>query len=83
MIAGHLAAGQTYLIDLRTNAVVATVTDTPGVEGVESVPELKKLYTSNAGDNTIGVVDLVSRKVVKKLPTDAKPDGSAYTGPFH
>jgi YVTN family beta-propeller protein len=83
LIAGHLAAGQTYLIDLRTNAVVATVTDTPGVESVEYVSELKKLYTSNAGDNTIGVVDLVSRKVVKKLPTDAKPDGSAYAAPFH
>jgi YVTN family beta-propeller protein len=26
----HLAAGQTYVIDLRTNKVVATVADTPG-----------------------------------------------------
>jgi YVTN family beta-propeller protein len=83
LISGHLAAGQTYLVDLRTNAVVATITDTPGVEGVEYVAELKKLYTSNAGDNTIGVVDLVSRRVAKKIPTDAKPDGSAYAAPFH
>jgi len=42
-----------YVIDLRTNKVVATVTDTPGAEGVEYVPELKKAYTSNAYDNTI------------------------------
>ena len=33
----HLAAGQTYVIDLRTNQIVATVTDTPGVEGIEYV----------------------------------------------
>ena len=83
LISAHLAAEQTYVIDLRTNKVIATVADTPGVEGVEYVPELKKFYTSNAHDNTIGVVDLNQMKVVKKLKTDAKPDGSAYAAPFH
>ena len=83
LISAHLAAGQTYVIDLRTNKVVATVTDTPGAEGVEYIPELKKFYTSNAGDNTIGVVDLKQMKVVKKLKTEAKPDGSTYAAPFH
>jgi DNA-binding beta-propeller fold protein YncE len=62
---------------------VATVKDTPGVEGIEYVPELKKFYTSNAHDNTIGVVDLKQMKVIKKLKTEAKPDGSAYAAPFH
>ena len=47
------------------------------------MPELKKFYTSNAGDNTIGVVDLTQMKVVKKIPTEAKPDGSVYAAPFH
>ena len=59
LISAHLAAGQTYVIDLGTNKVVATIADTPGAEGVEYVPELKKFYTSNAHDNTIGVVDLI------------------------
>jgi DNA-binding beta-propeller fold protein YncE len=83
LLSAHLAAGQTYVIDLRTNKVVATVKDTPGAEGVEYVPELKKFYTSNAGDNTIGVVDLRQMAVIKKLPTERKPDGSAYAAPFH
>lgn len=83
LLSAHLAAGQTYVIDLRTNMVVATVKDTPGAEGVEYVPELKKFYTSNAYDNTIGVVDLRQMKVIKKLPTERKPDGSAYAAPFH
>jgi YVTN family beta-propeller protein len=83
LISAHLAAGQTYVIDLRTNKLVATVTDTPGAEGVEYVPDLKKVYTSNAGDNTIGVIDLKQMKVVKKIHTEAKPDGSAYAPPFH
>src|SRR4051794_37640368 len=54
LISAHLGADQTYVIDLRTNKVVATVKDTPGAEGVEYAPELKKFYTSNAHDNTIG-----------------------------
>jgi DNA-binding beta-propeller fold protein YncE len=83
LISAHLAAGQTYVIDLGTNKVVATIADTPGAEGVEYVSELKKFYTSNAGDNTIGVVDLKQMKVVKKLPTEKKPDGSTYAAPFH
>jgi DNA-binding beta-propeller fold protein YncE len=83
LLSTHLAAGQTYVIDLVTNKVLATVTDTPGAEGVEYVPELKKFYTSNANDNTIGVVDLKQMKVVKKLKTEAKPDGSAYAAAFH
>src|SRR5258707_3975903 len=83
LISAHLAADQTYVIDLRTNKVVAIVTDTPGAEGVEYVPELKKFYTSNAHDNTIGVVDLKQMKVVRKLKTESKPDGSAYADPFH
>lgn len=83
LLSAHLGAGQTYVIDLRTDKVVATVKDTPGVEGVEYVPELKKFYTSNSGDNTIGVVDLRQMRVIKKLPTERKPDGSAYAAPFH
>ena len=82
LISAHLGAGQTYVIDLRTNKVVATVADTPGAEGVEYVPESKKFYTSNAGDNTIGVVDMNQMKVIKKLPTEHKPDGSAYAAPY-
>ena len=83
LISAHLGAGQTYVIDLSSNKVVATIADTPGAEGVEYVPELKKFYTSNAYDNTIGVVDLHQMKVIKKLKTEAKPDGSTYAAPFH
>jgi DNA-binding beta-propeller fold protein YncE len=83
LLSAHLGADQTYVIDLSTNKVVATITDTPGAEGVEYVPELRKFYTSNAHDNTIGVVDLKQMKVVRKLKTEAKPDGSTYAAPYH
>ena len=83
LLSAHLAAGLLYVVDLRTNKVVAAIPDVPGAEGVEFVPELKKVYTSDAGDNTIGIIDLKTMKLIKKLPTEAKPDGSAYAVPFH
>ena len=83
LLSAHLAAGLLYVIDLRTNKLVKAVPDVPGVEGVEYVPGLKKVYTSDSGDNKIGVVDLKTMAVIKKLPTESKPDGSAYAEPFH
>ena len=83
VIVAHMRGDQTYFVDTRTNQVAATITGTPGVEGVEYVPEGKKVYTSNSGDNTIGVIDIAQRKVIKKLKTEAKPDGSTYAAPFH
>src|SRR5204863_6278515 len=83
LLSAHLAAGLLYIIDLRTNKVLKALPDVPGVVGVEFVPKLKKVYTSDVGDNTIGVIDLKQMKVIKKLPTEAKPDGSAYAAPFH
>src|SRR5439155_21458596 len=68
-LSAHLAAGQTYVIDLRTNKIVATVIDTPGAEVVEYVAELKKAYTWNAGATTTGVLDLRQMRLVKKKPT--------------
>jgi DNA-binding beta-propeller fold protein YncE len=83
LLSAHLGAGLLYVIDLKTNKVVMTVPDVPGVEGVEYVPELKKIYTSDWLEKKIGVIDLRHGKVIAKLPAQQKPDGSAYAAPFH
>jgi YVTN family beta-propeller protein len=83
LFSAHLAAGQTYVIDLKSNQVLHTVSDTPGAEGLEYVPDERKVYTSNAGDNTIGVIDLKTMKVVRKIPTESKPDGNTYSPSVH
>jgi DNA-binding beta-propeller fold protein YncE len=79
----HLGAGLLYVIDLKSNKVVKTLEDLPGIEGVEIAGDLKKAYTSNWLENKIGVIDLDQMKVIKKLPTESKPDGIAYASPFH
>jgi len=83
LFSAHLAAGLLYVIDLRNNALIATIPDVPGVEGVAYIGEGRKVYTSNWHENKIGVVDLGQMKVVKKIPTEDKPDGIAYAAPFH
>jgi YVTN family beta-propeller protein len=83
LLAAHLGAGLLHVIDLKTNAVVKTVRDVPGVEGVAYIAEGKKVYTANWGENKIGVIDLARGSVVKRLSTEAKPDGIAYAAPFH
>lgn len=83
LLSAHLGAGLLYVIDLKTNQLVHTIPDVPGVEGVEFVPELKKVYTSDWREKKIGVIDLRQMKVIAKLPVLEKPDGSAYAPPFH
>jgi DNA-binding beta-propeller fold protein YncE len=79
----HLGAGLLYAVDLRTNKVIKTFDDLPGIEGVEMAPDVNKAYTSNWQENKIGVIDLQKMKLIKKLPTESKPDGIAYAAPFH
>jgi DNA-binding beta-propeller fold protein YncE len=83
LFSAHLAAGLLHVIDLRTNTVVKTIPDVPGVEGVAYIAEGRKVYTANWWENKIGVVDLDRMTVVKKLPTEEKPDSIAYAAPFH
>jgi DNA-binding beta-propeller fold protein YncE len=79
----HLGAGLLYAIDLKTNKLVKTFNDLPGIEGVEIAADVKKAYTSNWLENKIGVIDLVQMRLIKKIPTESKPDGIAYAPPFH
>jgi hypothetical protein len=58
LLSGHLGPGILYVVDVRTNKLVKAIPGVPGITGLEYVPGLKKVYTSNWGENKIGVVDL-------------------------
>ena len=82
LLSAHLGPGILYVIDMRTNKVVKAIAGLPGITGLEFVPGLRKVYTSDWGEEKIGIVDLNSMSVIKRLPTEAKPNGSAYAAPF-
>ena len=83
LLSAHLGPGILYVIDVRTNKLVRAIPGVPGITGLEYVPQLRKVYTSDWGEEKIGIVDLQSMNVVKRLATAAKPNGSAYARPFH
>lgn len=82
LLSAHLGANVTYVIDLATDKLVKTISNTPGVEGIEYIPELNKAYTDNWGDHTVGVIDLNKMEVIKKIPAIDKPDGNVYASHF-
>lgn len=83
LLSAHLGPGILYVIDMRTNKLVKAIPGVPGITGLEFVPETAKVYTSDWGEEKIGIVDLHSMTVVKRLATAAKPNGSTYARPFH
>ena len=82
LLSVHLGPGILYVIDVHTNALVKAIPGVPGITGLEYVPGLRKVYTSDWGEEKIGVVDLHKMSVIKRLPTAAKPNGSTYATPY-
>src|SRR5205807_10544466 len=77
LLSAHLGPGLLYVIDVQTNKVIKAIPGVPGITGLEYVPGLRKVYRSDWAEEKIGVVDLHSMTVIKRLPTASKPNGSA------
>jgi hypothetical protein len=82
LLSAHLGPGILYVIDVRSNTLIKAIPGVPGITGLEYVPGLRKVYTSDWGEEKIGVVDLHKMDVIKRLPTAAKPNGSTYAAPY-
>ena len=83
LLSAHLGPGILYVIDVQTNKLVKAIPGVPGITGLEYVPGLRKVYTSDWGEEKIGVVSLKSMSVIKRLATAAKPNGSTYAAGLH
>jgi hypothetical protein len=66
------------MIDTRVRRGIGDVSGLPRVHGIALVPELNLAFTSNGGDNTVGVLDLTHRRLVKKIPGGVDPDAILY-----
>ncbi len=82
LLSGHLGPGILYVIDTRTNRLVHAIAGVPEITGLEFVPGLRKVYTSNRGETKVGVVSLEHMQVVKRIAIGQKPNGSTYAEPF-
>src|SRR3954453_7568446 len=82
LLSAHLGPGILYVVDVRTNKLIKAIPGVPGITGLEYVPGLRKVYTSDWGEEKIGIVDLRKMSIIKRLPTAAKPNGSTYAAPY-
>ena len=82
LLSAHSGDDVLHVIDMKTNKHLKTITNTPGIEGVEYVAELNKAYASNGQDHSIGVIDMNTMKVIKKISAINKPAGSVYAPEF-
>jgi hypothetical protein len=61
---------------------VKAIPGVPEITGLEYVPGLRKVYTSDRGETKVGVVALDRMQVIKRIRIGQKPNGSAYAEPF-
>lgn len=73
LLSAHLGPGILYVIDVRTNKLVEAIPGVPGITGVEYVPSLRKVYTSDWGEEKIGVVELRSMASPSGFPRLPSP----------
>jgi DNA-binding beta-propeller fold protein YncE len=72
----HLhGAGQAYLVDSKTDAVVATLDTCKGGGLGATTPDAKKVYVSCAGEGQteVVVIDLDKKAVAKRIATGNRP----------
>jgi DNA-binding beta-propeller fold protein YncE len=65
------------VIDLTTNSIVGRIPDTPRVHGIAFAPGGRG-FTTNGGENKVGIIDLKSLQLLSKVDTGANPDAVFY-----
>lgn len=82
LLSAHLGPGILYVVDVRTNQLVKAISGFPEITGIEYIPGLKKVYTSDRGETKVGVVDLRQMRVIARIPLTDNPNGSTYAAEF-
>jgi DNA-binding beta-propeller fold protein YncE len=76
LYAGYTSHGFVAVIDTATNQVVAEIGGLPRAHGIAVAGD--KGFATASGDDTVGIFDLPSNKLVKKIPGGVDPDAIVY-----
>ena len=74
----HTANDALDVIDCATQSYVRSIPDLPGVAGALVSEEHDLVFTSNRGEDTIGIVSPERDEVVAKVGVGVRPNGLAY-----
>ena len=78
LYAGYRTENKLVVIDTQTNTVVDSIGGLARVCSVALVPERKLGFTTNRGDDTVGVIDLTNNKLLRRIPGGHGPDATIY-----
>jgi len=78
LYAGYRTENKLVVVDTQTNSVVASIGGLSKVCSVALVPERNLGFTSNRGEDTVGIIDLTTNKLLRKLPGGHGPDAIIY-----
>ncbi len=74
----HTANDAIDIIDGSTHRYVGSIPDLPGVAGVLVSDEHDLVFTSNRGENTVGIFSPTGEAAVVKVAVGVRPNGLAY-----
>jgi YVTN family beta-propeller protein len=83
LYAGFASRGLVAVIDMATNQVIASVDGLPRAHGIAVVPDRNLGFASASGDNTVGVFDLATHRLLEKTPAGLDPDAIIYDEKLH
>jgi YVTN family beta-propeller protein len=76
LYAGYTSQGVVAVIDTATNQVVAEIGDLPRSHGIAVAGDHG--FATASGDDTVGVFDVSTNKLLKKIPGGVGPDAIIY-----
>jgi len=74
----HTANDAVDVIDIRAGAYVRSITELKGVAGALVDEDHDRVFTSNRGENTVGLFSPRSEDTVEKIGAGIRPNGLAY-----
>ncbi|WP_253913056.1 MULTISPECIES: YncE family protein [Ralstonia] len=78
LFVAHLGDSAVVVMDTKTKAVLATISNIGHVHGTLAVPELGRVYASATGTDEIVAIDVTTLKIIARIPGGVYPDGIAY-----
>lgn len=78
LYAGYKSRDKLVIIDTEKNSVVTSIDGLSNVCSVALVPELHLGFTTDRGEDQLGVIDLRTNQLLRKIPGGRDPDATIY-----
>lgn len=79
LVSSNMGGGSVTIFDFKSGEKLETVTTGKECEGVGIAPDGKTIWAGNRAEDTISVIDMASRKVVKKIESKGFPYRVQFT----